>query len=73
MVGEGAEICSERFSFKRVQGRREDARELDEELLVVARDLGPLMGLRRREGRGLLLRRAGATVLRAACRTKLYK
>ena len=42
MVGEGAEICGERSSLERAQGRREDARELDEELLVVARDLVPL-------------------------------
>ena len=51
MVGEGAEICGERSILECAQVRREDARELDEELLVVARDLGPL-GLRRREGEG---------------------
>ena len=41
MVGEGAEICGERSSLEGAQGRREDAHELDEELLVVARDVGP--------------------------------
>jgi hypothetical protein len=41
VIDEGAEICGECPSLERANDRREDAREFDEELLVVTCDLCP--------------------------------
>jgi hypothetical protein len=53
VVGEGAEICGEHSSLEHTQVQREDVHELDEELFVIEHELGPPMGLHRREvGKG---------------------